>query len=108
MITDDGTDRHRNPTTGPYAGKWATPTWSSWHNARKRCYTPSHNRYNCYGAVGVVMADRWNDLANFIADMGLRPEGTELGRYGDVGNYEPGNCAWMTPAEQLLNKKKAS
>lgn len=37
---------------------------------------------------------------NFLADMGSRPEGTTLGRFGDIGNYEPGNCEWQTPKQQ--------
>src|ERR1019366_2423600 len=32
--------------------------------------------------------------------MGERPKERTLGRFGDKGNYEPGNCAWQTPAEQ--------
>lgn len=39
-------------------------------------------------------------FSNFLADMGERPEGTSLGRLGDKGNYEPGNCQWQTAAEQ--------
>ena len=37
--------------------------------------------------------------------MGERPEGTSLGRILDMGNYEQGNCFWMTPAEQNLAKR---
>lgn len=42
--------------------------------------------------------------------MGDRPEGTTLGRFGDTGNYEPGNVAWMTVEEQAAEqaKKRAS
>ena len=32
--------------------------------------------------------------------MGERPGGTTLGRIGDKGNYEPGNCQWQTNEEQ--------
>lgn len=39
-------------------------------------------------------------FSNFLLDMGERPLGTSLGRIGDTGNYEPGNCAWQAPAEQ--------
>lgn len=48
---------------------------------------------------------RWHKFENFLSDMGERPEGTTLGRFGDVGNYEPGNCKWMTWAEQLANRR---
>lgn len=39
-------------------------------------------------------------FSNFLADMGERPEGKTLGRIGDIGDYEPGNCEWQTTAEQ--------
>jgi hypothetical protein len=38
--------------------------------------------------------------AKNIADMGPRPKGTTLGRFGDVGDYSPSNCKWMTQREQ--------
>lgn len=28
-----------------------------------------------------------------------------LGRFGDVGDYKPSNCKWMTPAEQGRNRR---
>jgi hypothetical protein len=37
--------------------------------------------------------------------MGERPKDTTLGRIGDVGNYEPGNCEWQTDDEQKANAK---
>jgi hypothetical protein len=53
----------------------------------------------------VIVCDRWLDFRNFYADLGERPEGTTLGRYGDTGNYEAGNCTWMTSVEQVRNRK---
>lgn len=100
------THGHSKPKTGPHAGKWATPTLSSWHNARKRCYTVNNDHYPFYGAKGVKMCLRWAKFENFLADMGERPEGTQLGRFNDIGNYEPGNVKWMDAAEQRANKRK--
>jgi hypothetical protein len=34
------------------------------------------------------VCDRWRDsFENFLTDMGERPAGTSLGRFGDAGNY---------------------
>lgn len=67
---------------------------------KNRCYQPTSKGWPNYGAVGIKVCDRWLSFPNFLADMGKRPDGTTLGRIGDVGNYEPGNCQWQTPTEQ--------
>jgi hypothetical protein len=80
-----------------------TPTAESFRNMHRRCENPNHHKFHSYGAVGVRVCERWsgeNGFANFLADLGERPEGTTLGRYLDSGNYEPGNCKWMTSTEQ--------
>jgi hypothetical protein len=52
------------------------------------------------------MCDRWRDSFDaFLADMGERPVGTTLERKDSRKNYEPGNCAWVTPRQQNLNKR---
>lgn len=53
-----------------------------------------------------MVCDRWQVFANFLADMGERPDGTTLDRYPDpAGNYEPGNCRWATPYAQRHNRR---
>ena len=81
-------------------GLTGSPTYRSWHNMLNRCNRPCHGSYKSYGAKGVKVAERWLKFANFLEDMGVRPEGTTLGRFEDKGNYEPGNCAWQTKEEQ--------
>jgi hypothetical protein len=79
-----------------------SPTYKSWCAMKERAL----NRYGDHPTyVDVDVCERWRKFENFLADMGERPEGTTLGRFGDVGNYEPGNCKWMTWAEQLANRR---
>jgi hypothetical protein len=83
-------------------GMRGTPTYSSWQAMIRRRTDRNNDRWARYGGANppVRVCDRWLRFENFLDDMGERPEGMTLGRFGDIGNYERGNCAWMTEAEQ--------
>ncbi|MFC4727114.1 hypothetical protein [Coralloluteibacterium thermophilus] len=81
-----------------------TPTYTSWNAMLARCQRPSCPSYQWYGGAGVRVCDRWQVFANFLADMGERPEGTTLDRIDNSRGYEPGNCRWSTPRQQSQNR----
>ena len=81
-----------------------SPTYSSWHSMKQRCLRPRPKDVKYYSHVTVC--DRWLVFANFLADMGERPEGTSLDRIDNAKGYEPGNCRWATPTEQVRNRRK--
>lgn len=86
-------------------GEWNSPTYRSWKAMRERCLIPTSKDFLRYGARGVTVCDRWaNDFNAFLADMGKRPKGMSLDRIDTLGNYEPGNCRWATPAQQSANR----
>jgi hypothetical protein len=73
-----------------------------------RCTNPNHKNWEHYGGAGIKVCDRWrgeHGFENFLSDMGERPDNTSLGRFGDVGNYESGNCAWQTKKEQGVEQR---
>lgn len=84
-----------------------SPEYRAWHAMRQRCYHPSQPHYSRYGGRGIVVCERWQVFANFLADMGLRPSPRHsLDRINNSGNYEPGNCRWATLVEQCRNRRR--
>jgi hypothetical protein len=87
-------------------GQTDSRTYNSWLCMKQRCTNPKATNWKHYGGNRVKVCERWlNSFEAFLADMGERKPGTTLGRFGDTGNYEPGNVAWMTRAEQEAHQK---
>jgi hypothetical protein len=74
-------------------------TYHSWTSMIKRCTNPNHVAWSYYNSKGIGVCDRWVKFENFLADMGEKPvEGWHLHRLNGNGNYEPGNCIWISPS----------
>jgi len=87
-------------------GKAHTAEWRVWVGLRERCDNPNNSSYKWYGGRGIKVCERWYTFENFFADMGYRPEKTELDRINNDGDYEPGNCRWVTHKENCNNRRK--
>jgi hypothetical protein len=84
-----------------------TPTYRSWQHMIDRCHRPQSDSYFKYGARGIAVDDRWRySFEAFLADMGVRPEGTSIDRIDGSKGYFKENCRWATTAQQTQNTRR--
>jgi hypothetical protein len=72
----------------------------------QRCTNPKVRVYKDYGGRGITFQASWREFANFYADMGDPPTEKHTLERSDVnGNYDKGNCIWITAFDQMANKR---
>lgn len=85
------------------------PIYKIWSGMHQRCSNPKSTAFKNYGGRGIAVCEQWDTFQNFLYDMGGRPSlKHSLDRINVNGNYEPKNCRWSTPKEQVNNKRKGS
>lgn len=78
---------------------------SIWCGMKRRCLNPKDKRFSRYGGRGISICPRWaNSFDAFAQDMGPRPAEHHIDRIDNDGNYEPGNCRWVTRQESVSNR----
>lgn len=68
-----------------------------------RCFNPNDGHFSGYGARGITACDRWNDFANFLADMGERPaaDAVEVERLQRLMQKIMARCADLLDEDQF-------
>lgn len=81
--------------------------WRIWKGLKDRCCNPRHSSYPDYGGRGVRLCERWQEnFIHFLQDLGDCPEeDSQIDRISSSGNYEPGNCRWVSPSENCNNRR---
>ena len=88
-------------------GGSGTRLYETWKNMHARCYSPSSDGFEHYGARGITICDEWRtDFAAFRSwalGSGYRDDLT-IERVDVNGNYEPSNCTWIPHGQQSFNR----
>lgn len=83
-------------------GQHETRTYRIWQAMLNRCRQDQFKKY--YDKI--TICERWNEFANFLADMGPAPDGLSIDRKDNTRGYEPENCRWATQTEQVRNTRR--
>lgn len=82
--------------------------FNSWRAMRERCDNKNYRYYHRYGGRGITYCEEWKNFANFLNDMGERPDGCSLDRIDNNKGYSPENCRWATQSQQIKNSTKVT
>jgi hypothetical protein len=101
-------ERHGATRGGIGRDGWIT-TYKRWTSMMIRAVWGDPKDYPNHIGRGITVCDRWKtSYTAFLEDMGECPSDIhQLDRFpNNDGNYEPGNCRWALPSEQLQTRRK--
>jgi hypothetical protein len=89
-------------------GLYHTRINNIWNGMIDRCRRVKNKNYKNYGGRGITVCEEWATdfmaFYNWAMNNGYSDELT-IERNDVNGNYEPGNCKWITHSKQALNRR---
>jgi hypothetical protein len=88
--------------------KCAHPLYCVYYGMRGRCLNPSNASFKNYGGRGVAICADWESSFTAFFSWAMAngwKRGLHLDRIDTNGNYEPGNCRFISQAENNRNRR---
>ena len=86
-----------------------TDLYHVWLSIKQRCFNTNQKEYHRYGGRGITICDEWKNNPVAFVDWCLShgyKKGLEIDRIDNDGNYEPGNCQFISKAENIKKNAK--
>ena len=88
-----------------FHGMHDTKEYHAFESMKARCNLPYHKYYSFYGGRGIKVL--YANFLEFISDVGIAPGvGMTIDRKDNSGNYEKGNCRWVSRMVQQNNTRR--
>lgn len=85
-----------------------TPLYGVWSDMKQRCYSVNCSNREHYYDRGIKVCDEWlekfDNFAEWAFSSGYNPK-LRIDRINTNGNYEPSNCRWVTPLQNIMNTR---
>lgn len=87
--------------------------YKNYYTMKDRCYNSNHQKYEMYGAKGIVICDEWLGKDGFLnfyewAMNNGYDDTKTIDRIDVDGDYEPSNCRWTNSSVQGFNRHTPS
>lgn len=85
-----------------------TRLYRIWSLMLDRCTNDNSDSYKWYGGRGIMVCEYWRTYECFAewAKSNGYNEHLEIDRVDVDGNYDPGNCRWVSSSTQAYNKRQ--